>query len=102
MAMVSKINIEESLATALPSCLAKRERGSFDQVVIGQAEEALRCKVASLGEMIVQSQEQLSTRRASAQAAHEELEAARSMQAQAADRQHTRSSRQRGRCRHRL
>jgi len=77
MAIVKQSNVEESLATTLPPCLAKRERGTFDQVVIGQAEEALRGKAATLGEAIARSEEQLVARKSTAQAACAELDAAK-------------------------
>jgi len=84
MAIVSKSNLEESLTATLPPCLAKRERGSFDLVVMGQAEEALRAKATAVKEALGQPEEQLSVRKAAAQAACADLQAASVAQAEAA------------------
>jgi len=85
MAMVNQSNMEESLTATLPPCLAKRERGSFDMVVLGQAEEGLRAKAQSLVEAIAQLEEQFSAKTATTQAAGAELDAAKATQAEAAE-----------------
>lgn len=48
---VAKLDIEESLAIALPAVLAKRHRGAFDIVVIEQAEQGMRSSLISFGEI---------------------------------------------------
>lgn len=52
--MVSKIGLDESLLTALPSSAAKspKSRGPFDQMVIEQLEKSLDDHIAKLGETV--------------------------------------------------
>jgi hypothetical protein len=88
MDMVKRSGMEESLVTTLPPCLGKRERGSFDQVVIGQAEEGLRGKAVALAEVVLQSEEQLSVQKSAAEAACAELVAMQAVQTQTVDELH--------------
>jgi len=85
MAAGRDCSLEDSLLATLPACLARRERGAFDQQVLEQAEQSLRQKVASLGEAKAASEGQLGTCQAAAGAAKGELEAATVAQSEVAD-----------------
>merc|ERR1719401_2102046 len=49
-ALLGKLGLDESLASALPSCLMKKpgDRGGFDKMVLSQFETSLTDKVAEL------------------------------------------------------
>lgn len=85
MAMGRACSMEDSLLATLPACLARRERGAFDQQVLEQAEQTLRQKVAGFGEASVASEAQLATCQASVGTAKGELEAAVGAQSKAAE-----------------
>jgi len=84
LALAPKLHLDESLATALPSVLTKRQRQGFDAVVMQQFEESLRAKFASLAADL-QSMEGLAQERIEAvRVAESEAEAAKAAQDQAA------------------
>jgi len=85
LAMGRACSMEDSLLATLPACLARRERGAFDQQVLEQAEQTLRQKVAGFGEAAVASEAQFATCQASVGAAKSELEAAVGAQSEAAE-----------------
>jgi len=85
MAVSAKFSLEQSLMMSLPATLAKRERGSFDEVVIGQAEQSLRGELDSIGAAVAAASAQLAAHAAATQMAQSELENALADQMQAAD-----------------
>jgi len=85
MAVGQKGGLEESLLATLPTCLAKRERGAFDQVVLDGAEQGLQGRIAALREAVAGLESKLSEAGTSAQVAKEELEAALDAQTKASE-----------------
>jgi len=85
LALAPKLHLDESLATALPSVLAKRERQGFDAVVIQQFEESLRAKIASLAADLRGMEGPAQERMEAVRAAEAEAEAAEAAREEAAD-----------------
>jgi len=85
MAMGKACSLEDSLLATLPACLAKRERGAFDQQVLTAAEQTLRQKVSGSVEKATALETQLLTCQTSVAAAKTDLEAAGGAQAEAAE-----------------
>merc|ERR1712039_419726 len=77
--------LEESLALSLPTALAKRERGAFDEAVIGQAEQSFQGKLDSLRDIVEAAEGPLAVQVSASQTAQAELDAAMDDQAQAVD-----------------
>jgi len=85
MAASAKFALEESLMLALPATLAKRERGAFDEVVIGQAEQSLRGKLESMAADVEAASNLLAAQAPTSQVAQSGLDAALADQTQAAE-----------------
>jgi len=85
MAMGKACTLEESLLATLPACLAKRERGAFDQQVLEQGEQIFRQKVTSLSEAATASEAQLATCQTSVEAVRVALAAAGVTQTEVAE-----------------
>jgi len=51
-ALLAKLDLDESLVTALPSTLMKHDRGDFDKVVVGQFEDSLRTKISEIAKTL--------------------------------------------------
>merc|ERR1712039_813143 len=75
--------LEESLVLSLPTALAKRERGAFDEAVIGQAEQSFLGKLDSLRDVVEAAEGPLAAQVSASQTAQAELDAAMDDQAQA-------------------
>merc|ERR1712151_675992 len=85
MAVSASCCLEESLMLALPTSLAKRERGGFDEAVISQAEQSLQGKLDGLRDSAEAAAGPLATQVATSEMAQAELDAATADQTQAED-----------------
>merc|ERR1719277_1480164 len=76
-AHMSKLQLEESLAVALPSSCtkAKEQRGAFDDLVISELEKAMITKIASLSKTIEEEEPFEAERKAAVIAAETSLKA---------------------------
>jgi len=83
MAVGAKCSLEESLMLSLPTSLAKRGRGAFDEAVINQAEQSFQSKLESLRDSATAAEGPLAAQVAASQVAQAELDAAMADQAQA-------------------
>jgi hypothetical protein len=77
-AHMSKLELEESLAVALPSSCTKtkEERGAFDDLVIGELEKSMFTKIQRLMKCIIEEAPAEAERKAAAIAAETSLKAA--------------------------
>merc|ERR1711920_1116586 len=76
-AHIQKLDLEESLAMALPSSCtkAKEQRGAFDDLVISELEKAMITKIASLSKSIEEEEPAEAERKAAVIAADTSLKA---------------------------
>jgi len=81
----TKVSLEESMIATLPASLAKRERGSFDQAVICEAEAAFQGKLATIRSAAEAANAPAAAQAGLAQAAQAELDAELASQSEAAD-----------------
>jgi len=85
MAVAAKCSLEESLMLSLPTSLAKRGRGTFDEAVINQAEQSFQSKLESLRDSATAAEGPLAAQVTASQMAQAELDGAMADQAQAED-----------------
>merc|ERR1711920_424460 len=76
-AHIQKLDLEESLAMALPSSCnkAKEQRGAFDDLVISELEKSMITKIASLSKSIEEEEPAEAERKAAVIAAETSLKA---------------------------
>merc|ERR1712039_979163 len=76
-AHMSKLELEKSLAVALPSSCTKtkEQRGAFDDLVISELEKAMTTKIASLSKSIEEEEPAEAERKAAVLAAETSLKA---------------------------
>lgn len=81
-ALAAKLGMDESLLTALPTCMMKRpeERGSFDAMVVAQLGETLSAKAAELAAALQAAAPAREQRAAAVAAAQQALASAREVQ----------------------
>lgn len=77
--------MEVSLVATLPMSLAKRDRGAFDEMVIREAEQGIRGKIAALAEVAEAAAGPLSAHAEAVRAEQARLDAATSNQAHLLD-----------------
>lgn len=86
LAVAKKVQMEEAMVATLPASLAKPEKGSFDEVVIHQAEQCFRDKLAALSTVAHAARGPATAQAAVVQAAQAELDAELAQHTQAAAR----------------